>query len=757
MVYISLLSPSTDNNPPRKCDQFSPAFGKNCEFRCHCSNSSEVCDNNFGICQSGCIDGWHGNNCQLITSVFDKSDIVANLPSTHLVQCTINKLWYNWSSVYLTVYNTTNILINVSQGGEISASDERLNATLSRATGTEADNVTFKFLFGEDDCDLAGMYRCQFEMLGNFHTSYANLSISVQGKSSNLQISTKNVYIKRSTDSINCTLQLADSNADVILTFMDKDNNTLNLTTADEQILFPEAKCTNLTTFIYNFNATQELNQSRAKCTLRSEANGIVLESNGSVINIVSRSVSVVAVMEPKSLEIVAGKTDELTCFVNVSSYKWTAIHLDFHNESLTRRIVTIANNTIISDVDQVKASSSIDSEYVNVTFIFNPLTSTDGCSLSGSYTCLIDLVDKYIATENDSSAVTFTAPLSAIEISADSSYVSGSNSTINCTVDLGDRSNTDVKLEGCQGGTHVDLKEIGIATRDILYPNDDQGVNCTNQIIYRYHLTFMDINNNMLVRCHSNDNLYNSSISTKCVSINITRVQATMEPSLLYGKWSSKATFECKIPLSEIYFSTFQFFNDSTSPLLSITAENNFTIPPQNERISAVYTSSPLENYRAVNITFDLRPGDDLCNLIGSYLCRVRTFNESLILPTDDESQLIIAAPPSNVSIEIKQMYVIGGINETINCTAIINLNTTTLSLHYNISGSSTTAPQNITQTIVESEMTDDCRHRVRVVNVFAPNLSLDGFMVVCVASDVIFGNGFRSKEETLNIFSLT
>lgn len=73
---------------------------------------------------------------------------------------------------------------------------------------------------------------------------------------------------------------------------MDKDNNTLSSTTADEQILFPEAKCTNLTTFIYNFNATQELNQSRAKCTLRSEANGIVLESNGSVINIVSRSVS---------------------------------------------------------------------------------------------------------------------------------------------------------------------------------------------------------------------------------------------------------------------------------------------------------------------------------------------------------------------------------------------------------------------------------------------------------------------------------
>lgn len=86
--------------------------------------------------------------------------------------------------MYLTFYNTTatNILINVSQGGEISASDERLNATLSRATGTETDNVTFAFLFGEDDCDLAGMYRCQFDMLGNFNTSYANLSISVQGK-----------------------------------------------------------------------------------------------------------------------------------------------------------------------------------------------------------------------------------------------------------------------------------------------------------------------------------------------------------------------------------------------------------------------------------------------------------------------------------------------------------------------------------------------------------------------------------------------
>lgn len=118
---------------------------------------------------------------------------------------------------------------------------------------------------------------------------------------------------------------------------------------------------------------------------------------------------SVVAVMEPKSLEIVAGKTGELTCFVNMSSYQWTAIHLDFQNESLTRRIVTVNNNTIISYHDQVNASSSIDSAYVNVTFILNPLTSTDGCSLSGSYTCLIDLVDKYIATESNSSAVIFT------------------------------------------------------------------------------------------------------------------------------------------------------------------------------------------------------------------------------------------------------------------------------------------------------------------------------------------------------------
>ncbi|XP_056004627.1 uncharacterized protein LOC125657864 isoform X2 [Ostrea edulis] len=670
MVYISLLSPFTDNNEAKKCEQFPPMFGNKCEFRCHCSNSSEVCDKNFGICQSGCIDGWQGNNCQIITSVFDKSAIFADLPSTHLVQCTINKLWYNWSSVYLTVYNTTetNILINVSQGGEISASDERLNATLSRATGTEADNVTFKFLFGEDDCDLAGMYRCQFDMLGNFNTSYANLSISVQGKSSNLQISTKNVYFKGSTDSINCTLQLADSNADVILTFMDKDNNTLSSTTADEQIVYPEAKCTNLTTFIYNFNATQELNQSRAKCTLRSEANGIVLESNDSVINIVSRSVSVVAVMEPKSLEIVAGKTGELNCFVNVSSYQWTAIHLDFQNESLTRRIVTVNNNTIISYHDQVNASSSIDSEYVNVTFIFNPLTSTDGCSLSGSYTCLIDLVDIYIATESNNTAVIFTALPSDVEMYLNPLYVYGNEDTVNCSANFAIRPTSELLLEVCLNTSNFIAIENYTTTKQLLQQrqlkdgNCTQGMYLTNSIVFNHDM-------NVSVRCKATDSYLNTTIVTDCIKPNISTVSvvAVMEPKSLEIVAGKTGELTCFVNMSSYQWTAIHLDFQNESLTRRIVTVNNNTIISYHDQVNA---SSSIDS-AYVNVTFILNPltSTDGCSLSGSYTCLIDLVDK-YIATESDSSAVIFTVLPSDVEMYLNPSYVYGN-EDTVNCSA--------------------------------------------------------------------------------------
>lgn len=77
----------------------------------------------------------------------------------------------------------THLKIEVPYLETVSTSDPRLNARISKASRIEeADNITFSFEFREDDCDLEGLYECQFDMVEQFNTSFANLSVFVQGK-----------------------------------------------------------------------------------------------------------------------------------------------------------------------------------------------------------------------------------------------------------------------------------------------------------------------------------------------------------------------------------------------------------------------------------------------------------------------------------------------------------------------------------------------------------------------------------------------
>ena len=87
-------------------------------------------------------------------------------------------------NVYLSLDNGTKAytLVNVSNNGIVSASDQRLNATLQKGGGTdEPDNVSFVFEFPEEACDLEGSYTCQFKMVENFNTKFAVLSVFVEG------------------------------------------------------------------------------------------------------------------------------------------------------------------------------------------------------------------------------------------------------------------------------------------------------------------------------------------------------------------------------------------------------------------------------------------------------------------------------------------------------------------------------------------------------------------------------------------------
>ena len=120
----------------------------------------------------------------IVSSIFNTVTIKATLQSRHVVTCSIYKLWYHWMNVYLSLDNGTKAytLVNVSNNGVVSVSDQRLNATLQKGAGTdEPDNVSFVFEFPEEACDLEGSYTCQFKMVENLNTKFAGLSVFAEG------------------------------------------------------------------------------------------------------------------------------------------------------------------------------------------------------------------------------------------------------------------------------------------------------------------------------------------------------------------------------------------------------------------------------------------------------------------------------------------------------------------------------------------------------------------------------------------------
>ena len=128
-----------------------------------------------------CINSF---TCFLVSSIFSTVTINAKSHSRHIVTCSIYKLWYHWMNVYLSLDNGTKAytLVNVSNDGVVSVSDQRLNATLQKGGGTdEPDNVSFVFEFPEEACDLEGSYTCQFKMVENLNTKFAVLAVFVEG------------------------------------------------------------------------------------------------------------------------------------------------------------------------------------------------------------------------------------------------------------------------------------------------------------------------------------------------------------------------------------------------------------------------------------------------------------------------------------------------------------------------------------------------------------------------------------------------
>lgn len=125
-----------------------------------------------------------------------------------------------------------------------------------------------------------------------------------------------------------------------------------------------------------------------------------------------------------------------------------------------------------------------------------------------------------------------------------------------------------------------------------------------------------------------------------------------------------------------------------------------------------------------------------------------------------------IISAPPSNLSVEIlgDGFYEYGSsLDETINCTAIMNPNTTTLSLIAKKSGNVDEynfAPKINITTFVEPNTERDCYPTVRVVYYFIfPNFLKDtknNDNLGCLANDTISGQLYISEFRSVLVVNL-
>lgn len=116
------------------------------------------------------------------------------------------------------------------------------------------------------------------------------MSFHFADSSHGLQIETKTEYVEGSMDNITCSLQLANPTSTVELIFIDSKNKTRNSTTfvVNKEVISSDAKCTNLTYFVYQFKAIKELNGSIAKCSLVDDLSGETMGSDGSPINVIT-------------------------------------------------------------------------------------------------------------------------------------------------------------------------------------------------------------------------------------------------------------------------------------------------------------------------------------------------------------------------------------------------------------------------------------------------------------------------------------
>ncbi|XP_078311811.1 uncharacterized protein LOC111100993 isoform X8 [Crassostrea virginica] len=682
LIYF-LWPPPHPGDPSEECVDLPPRFGNNCEFRCHCLNLTEFCDKQTGRCISGCMHGWLGESCQIISSVFDKTTLTARSQSRHTVTCSVYKLWYSWTYVSLAVYNETETLtlINVTQSDVITVSDQRLNATLEKSQRPEeADTVSFEFEFQEDDCDLTGLYECQFEMTDHFNTTFANLSMFVQARPNISQFAVQDYYYRNSNHSLSCTATFDDNSTT-------SSEIQLCLSTSFKSILEDPAftlnqssdnaaskKCLRQKTVLYTFNFTQVSNGTSVRCVgtdddlkenVTTECAQLILQP------------PVVSNMMPSVLFLSPNTDKVFVCSIPYRGYKWSSVNILQKNSSDSAVILSVSSDgMMISNHNRIHGSVIINEEYINVTVSFNSSSGSGLCQLNQSYVCDINLMDTSIGTTAANSTLILDIPVSDVEIHLQPQYEYGTQDWINCTANVMDSSAASVFLEVCHNeSTFLPVEDTSTILENSTISKNE---NCSVQLKRRYRFNF-NTNINVSMRCSVHDKYSNTSTTSACVLPNITTpmVRVELQPKFQVGLLGSTVHMFCHANVSHFSWKVFhlQFKNSSSSLIRLISVLQNYTnIILGNDINATVYS-----NDATVNISYTLNINDEsmVCSMDGEYSCEIE-FTDGAIQTTSDKGTLSVTARPTISQFAVQDYYYRNS-NHSLSCTATFGNNSTT------------------------------------------------------------------------------
>nr|XP_022327725.1 uncharacterized protein LOC111127024 isoform X2 [Crassostrea virginica] len=465
------------------------------------------------------MNGWLGENCQIISSIFNTVTIKATLQSRHVVTCSIYKLWYHWMNVYLSLDNGTQAytLVNVSNDGVVSASDQRLNATLQKGAGTdEPDNVSFVFEFPEEACDLEGSYTCQFKMVENLNTKFAGLSVFVEARPNITEFHIEDYYYNISNHSLSCSATFAsnptnDIKLEICL------GNSFKFITDDPAFILSQSsdvktlgKCSHQKTVSYTFDFALVSNGTLLRCVAIDHNLNITIKTLCDAL--VLRSPDISVTVEPKLQVTVPGSTVDILCHANVSNYEWKEIHFDYTNDTTSLRMLSIVP-TDSSRIFGNKANATLFSknDNVNISFVLLTTEVVPFCNTKMELTCNIEFLDKTLGRKNDTGTVIVKAPPTNLTIALENEYVDGVYSTINCTANM-DPNNTMLFLVGKETTGHEPTMAPNINVQTFVEQSND----CGPKVRAVYPADFSFLRSNSILACVAFDKDYGENFTSE-------------------------------------------------------------------------------------------------------------------------------------------------------------------------------------------------------------------------------------------------